>query len=127
MNITVDVKVGVGVSVLRGVGVNVGVCVDVGIAAAVCEDAALTVCAMKVLIVAGSGGGNGVASEGTQAKTMPRTINHMISLALYVNIFPLASETKPETALKSFNDSIRLFPVDSFLSFLHDDRSIRIA
>jgi hypothetical protein len=90
MKITVDVKVGVGVSVLRGVGVDVAVCVDVGIAAAVCEDAALTVCAMKVLIAPGSTGGNGVASDGTHAKTIPTTTNHMISLALYVNIFPLA-------------------------------------
>lgn len=102
MKITVEVNVGLGVSVLRGVGVSVGVCVEVGIAAAVCVDAAATVCAMKVLIAPGSGGGTGVASEGVHAKITPMTINHKSSLALYVNIFPLASEA----ALKSVKVSI---------------------
>ena len=101
MKITVEVNVGEGVSVLRGVGVKVGVCVEVGIAAAVCVEAALTVCAMKVLIAPGSGGGTGVASEGVHANITPTTINHRISLALYVNIFPLASEIETEDALKS--------------------------
>ena len=89
-NITVDVNDGVGVSVLRGVGLNVAVYVELGIAATVCVDAALTVCAIKVLIAPASTGGSGVASEGTHAITIPTTINHKISLALYVNIFPLA-------------------------------------
>ena len=79
---------------------------ELGIAAAVCVEAALTVCAMKVLISPGSGGGTGVASAGVHAKITPTTINHSISLALYVNIFPLASETEPKTTLKSVKVSI---------------------
>ena len=91
MNNTVAVAVGVGVSVLRGVGVVVGVKVEVGNTLAVWVDAALTVCAMNVLTAAGSEGGNGVASDGTtHAKTMLREINQLISLALRVDIFPLA-------------------------------------
>ena len=102
INITVDVKVGVGVSVLGGVGVFVVVCVEVGSTADVCVDAALTVCAMNVLTTLGSTGGNGVvASDGTQAKTIPTTINHTISLALYVNIFPLAPETRKTLLAKT--------------------------
>jgi hypothetical protein len=92
--------------------------VEVGIAAAVCVEAALTVCAMKVLIAAGSGGGNGVASDGTQAKTIPTTVNQMISLALCVNIFPLAHpKPRPEATLKFFIGSIRLFGTDPFYHF----------
>lgn len=98
MNNTVAVAVGVGVSVLRGVGVVVGVKVEVGNTLAVWVDAALTVCAMNVLMAAGSGGGGGVASDGTtHAKTMLREINQLISLALRVDIFPLAH---PASSLK---------------------------
>ena len=98
MNSTVAVAVGVGVSVSRGVGVVVGVKVEVGNTLAVWVDAALTVCAMNVLMAPGSEGGNGVASEGTtHAKTMLREINQLISLILRVDIFPLAH---PASSLK---------------------------
>ena len=94
MKMNVEVKVGDGVSVLRGVGVCVAVDVEVGKAAAVCVEAALAVCAMNVFTWFGSAvGRSGVPNDGAHAMISARIANQNRNFTVRVDIFPLPHET----------------------------------
>lgn len=73
------VSVGSGVNVLRRVGVKGAVAVSVGMAACVFADAALAVCAIKVLMAFASSGGSGVTMAGTHAITSTSNVNQIKS------------------------------------------------
>ena len=84
INITVDVAVGRGVSVLT-VGVIVGVGVNDGMEAAVCVAATSTVCAINVLTAPGSiVGTDGVTSEGAHAMISASAVSQTHNFVLRV-------------------------------------------
>jgi hypothetical protein len=111
MKITVDVAVGVGVSVLR-VGVIIGVGVEDGMAAAVWVAAALAVCAIKVFTAPGSSEGiDGVASAGTHAMINARVMTQINNFVLRVAaiISSSTSERNQVTDLCYFSTMIATY------------------
>ncbi len=85
---TVDVKVGEGVSVAR-VGVADGVRVSVGWAAAVRVAAAFAVWAINWFTWFGFAVGKGVANDGTHAIMSARIANQNRNFVFRVDMFPL--------------------------------------